>query len=465
MPYIGNTPAEKYAAFNVQHFTTSATTSYTLDRAIANELDIRLVINNVIQQPGIGKAYTASGTTLTLSGATTGTDTMYAVYIGKAIQTVTPGAGSVGTTALQDNAVTNAKLADATQGDVIYYGAAGAPAQLAAGTSGQVLKTQGAGANPIWAADQAGTITAFTNGVDNRLVTATSATALNGEANLSFSGSQLLQGGQTSAGTAGYAGTLQVNGVNDNVTVGINSFKNNDGGGNLVIGKSRNAASGSFTVLQNNDVIGAIRWAGDDGNDYESQAASIDVRVDGTPGSNDMPGRMIFSTTPDGAASPVEAMRINNAGTVTKPLQPAFMSLNGGGTTLANATDVTITLDTEVFDIGSNISGNTFTAPVTGKYYFSGSVVADAGSGNNTRFSESHIYINCSNRKLKFGEEQHYTNVNDWWAMSVSGLIDMDANDTCTLTYFGRRQSGSGTCVTVGSSTDFRTGLSGYLVC
>jgi hypothetical protein len=140
------------------------------------------------------------------------------------------------------------------------------------------------------------------------------------------------------------------------------------------------------------------------------------------------------------------------------------MSLNGGGTTLANATDVTITLDTEVFDIGSNISGNTFTAPVTGKYYFSGSVVADAGAGNNTRFEESHIYINCSNRKLKFGEEQHYTNVNDWWAMSVNGLIDMDANDTCTLTYFGRRQSGSGTCVTVGSSTDFRTGLSGYLV-
>ena len=153
MPYIGNIPAEKYAAFNVQHFTTSATTSYTLDRAVANELDIRLVINNVIQQPGAGKAYTASGTTLTLSGATTGTDTMYAVYIGKAVQTVTPGANSVGPTALQDNSVTNAKLADATQGDVIYYGAAGAPAQLTAGTSGYFLKTQGAGANPIWAAD------------------------------------------------------------------------------------------------------------------------------------------------------------------------------------------------------------------------------------------------------------------------------------------------------------------------
>ena len=153
MPYIGNTPAEKYAAFNVQHFTTSATTSYTLTHAVANELDIRLVLNNVVQQPGASYAYTASATTLTLSVATTGTDTMYAVYIGKAVQTVTPGANSVGPTALQDNSVTNAKLADATQGDVIYYGAAGAPAQLSAGTSGYFLKTQGAGANPVWAAD------------------------------------------------------------------------------------------------------------------------------------------------------------------------------------------------------------------------------------------------------------------------------------------------------------------------
>jgi len=105
LPYIGNTPAEKYAAFDVQYFTTSATASYTLDHAVANELDIRLVINNVIQEPGSGKAYTASGTTLTLSAATAGTDTMYAVYTGKASQTVNPPAGSVGPSQIANNAV------------------------------------------------------------------------------------------------------------------------------------------------------------------------------------------------------------------------------------------------------------------------------------------------------------------------------------------------------------------------
>ena len=106
MGYVGNSPAEKYASFAVQHFTTSATTGYTLDHAVTNENDIRLVINNVIQQPGSGKAYVASGTTLTLSAATAGTDTMYCVFLGKAVQTVVPGQGSVGADELSANAIT-----------------------------------------------------------------------------------------------------------------------------------------------------------------------------------------------------------------------------------------------------------------------------------------------------------------------------------------------------------------------
>jgi len=90
LAYIGVQPAEAYTSFAVQHFTTSATTSYTLDNPVANENDIALFINNVRQQPGSSYAYTASGTTLTLSAATSASDTMYCVFIGKAVQTVTP---------------------------------------------------------------------------------------------------------------------------------------------------------------------------------------------------------------------------------------------------------------------------------------------------------------------------------------------------------------------------------------
>lgn len=91
MPYIGNIPALDYISYAVQNFTvTAGTTVYTLDYSVANENDIRLVINNVIQRPGASYAYSATGTTLTLTSATLSTDTMYAVFIGRAVQTVTP---------------------------------------------------------------------------------------------------------------------------------------------------------------------------------------------------------------------------------------------------------------------------------------------------------------------------------------------------------------------------------------
>jgi len=110
LAYIGNTPAENYASFLTETFTVSATTNYTLSHAVTNENDIRLVINGVVQQPGSGKAYTASGTTLTLTSATVSGDSMYAVYLGRALQTVNPPNASVGTAQLADSSVTSAKL-------------------------------------------------------------------------------------------------------------------------------------------------------------------------------------------------------------------------------------------------------------------------------------------------------------------------------------------------------------------
>jgi hypothetical protein len=107
MPYIGNTPALDYISFAVQNFTvTAATTVYTLDYSVSNENDIALYINNVAQRPGSSFAYSATGTTLTLTSATLATDTMYAVFIGRAVQTVTPAAGSVTNTMLSPSVIT-----------------------------------------------------------------------------------------------------------------------------------------------------------------------------------------------------------------------------------------------------------------------------------------------------------------------------------------------------------------------
>ena len=108
MPFIGNKPADSFTSFAKQDFTTSATTSYILDYPVANANEIALFINFVRQEPTT--AYSATGTSLTLTSATSASDDMYAVFIGKALQTVNPPAGSVGTSQLASGAVTAAKL-------------------------------------------------------------------------------------------------------------------------------------------------------------------------------------------------------------------------------------------------------------------------------------------------------------------------------------------------------------------
>ena len=108
MAYIGNQPTESFTSFATQEFSTSATTSYTLDHAVTNENEIALFVNNVRQQPGSGKAYTATGTALTLSAATASTDTMYCVFLGRALQTVTP----------VTNSITNAMLSENSQSQI-----------------------------------------------------------------------------------------------------------------------------------------------------------------------------------------------------------------------------------------------------------------------------------------------------------------------------------------------------------
>lgn len=98
MPFIGNQPALSYTSFAKQDFTTSATTSYTLDNPVANANELALFINFVRQEPTT--SYSASGTTLTLTESTSVGDDMYCVYLGKAVQTVNPPNASVGTSQL-----------------------------------------------------------------------------------------------------------------------------------------------------------------------------------------------------------------------------------------------------------------------------------------------------------------------------------------------------------------------------
>jgi len=152
MSYLGNAPARSFISFERQVFTiVNSQTAYALSHSVTNENDIRLVVNNVVQEPGSGKAYTATGTALTLSAAlTNGTDEMYCVFLGRATATSAPGAGSIGTAQLASDAVTLAKMAPGTDGNIISYDASGNPVAVATGNDGQVLTSAGAGAPPVF---------------------------------------------------------------------------------------------------------------------------------------------------------------------------------------------------------------------------------------------------------------------------------------------------------------------------
>ena len=93
-------------------------------------------------------------------------------------------------------------------------------------------------------------------------------------------------------------------------------YQNGQSGASLILAHSRSGTKGSHTILQENDEYGKIRFYGSDGVDFVNYGAEITGRVDGTPGSNDMPGRLEFMTTADGAVVPTTRMTIKSDGRI-----------------------------------------------------------------------------------------------------------------------------------------------------
>ena len=114
----------------------------------------------------------------------------------------------------------------------------------------------------------------------------------------------------TRTGGNGYSGQIQME-SNSEAALTITRFGNTHPS-RLNLQHARGTIA-SIAAAQNNDDLGQISFSAWDGDTF-TNAAEIRAEVDGTPGDDDMPGRLILSTTADGANSVTERLRINSNG-------------------------------------------------------------------------------------------------------------------------------------------------------
>jgi hypothetical protein len=118
-------------------------------------------------------------------------------------------------------------------------------------------------------------------------------------------------------------------------------FSNNANPARFLTVKSRGASVGTNTIVQDGDELGSLDFAAADGTSYTT-AARISAFVDGTPGTGDLPSRLVFSTAADGAATLTDHMFIKASGNVgigtSSLVAGARLTVVGGGTQLSGGT-------------------------------------------------------------------------------------------------------------------------------
>lgn len=184
-----------------------------------------------------------------------------------------------------------------------------------------------------------------------------------------------------------------------------------DTNGTVISGRKARGDLTTPTIVSSGDTVTTFEGRGHDGVGYRV-AATISAAVDGTPGTNDMPGRLVFSTTADGASSPTERMRIDSSG---------------------------------------NVGINT-TSPQTGLH-----VASDATTGGVFRLENTLTSIASGN---SWGEIEFYSNDSSTNASGVRAKIQGYANGTTGASQFRFYTTNSSSTTLVNGLTVTPTGIS-----
>lgn len=195
-------------------------------------------------------------------------------------------------------------VVSANQGSVFHAGASGVLAQTAVGTSGQALVSAGTG-TPTWFAPTNGSV----------LFAGASGVLAQDNSKLFWENSnkRLLIGNNSSKGS--YNEPLET--FVSNTYGGAALFSYSTGAAGLAavlsLNRSRNNTIGTQGLVSDGDTLGCVMFRGSDGVIFRD-GAYISAVVEGTPGSDDLPTRLSFATSPDGTATPTERMRITREG-------------------------------------------------------------------------------------------------------------------------------------------------------
>ena len=129
------------------------------------------------------------------------------------------------------------------------------------------------------------------------------------------SAGRVLLGASTSATTPSFS-RLQLIGNTQALSSQLLSRSSADNGASTIFFAKSRGTTSSPSIVSSGDEIGKLRFHAYDGTDFTSEVAAITAAIDGAPGENDTPGRLIFSTTANGASSPTERMRIKRDGRI-----------------------------------------------------------------------------------------------------------------------------------------------------
>ena len=224
---------------------------------------------------------------------------------------------------------------------------------------------------------------------------------------------QVVIGSTTPLTFGGFSGSLQIN------TTGQTTFQlagwqtTSSAAPQFVFARSASGTVGTNGAVVSGSDLGAIRFLGDDGTAFIT-AAEILSEVDGTPGTSDMPGRLVFSTTADGASSPTERVRISSSGglgiggspTADVPLliSQVGTAINMNGVRNTQVTPATATASHKLFQTVASTAASAFTLPILTHYEaFQSTIGAGSTVTSQYGFFAQNTLIGATNNYGFFG--------------------------------------------------------------